>query len=94
MVRILKRQGLIFSNRNVNGENYQNMLIHYAFRQFGSLREDYIFHQYGIPALNFSSREKYLDNKRPENWIGRGGHVEWPARSPDLTPCDFSSGLI
>lgn len=23
-------------------------------------------------------------------WIGRGGPVPWPARSPDLNPLDFS----
>jgi hypothetical protein len=22
-------------------------------------------------------------------WIGRRGSIEWPARSPDLSPCDF-----
>ena len=22
-------------------------------------------------------------------WIGPRGQIEWPARSPDLTPCDF-----
>ena len=25
----------------------------------------------------------------PDRWIGRRGPVEWPARSPDLTPMDF-----
>jgi hypothetical protein len=24
-----------------------------------------------------------------ERWIGRGGHVQWPPRSPDLNPLDF-----
>ena len=24
------------------------------------------------------------------HWIGRRGTIEWPPRSPDLTPCDFS----
>jgi hypothetical protein len=23
-------------------------------------------------------------------WIGRGGMISWPPRSPDLTPLDFS----
>ena len=27
-----------------------------------------------------------------EKWIGRGGPVAWPPRSPDLTPLDFSFG--
>ena len=25
----------------------------------------------------------------PGHWIGRGGPVAWPPRSPDLTPLDF-----
>jgi hypothetical protein len=32
---------------------------------------------------------RYLDNWRGDHWIGRGGPVAWPARSPDLTPLDF-----
>ena len=27
--------------------------------------------------------------KFPGRWIGRCGPFDWPARSPDLTPCDF-----
>ena len=25
----------------------------------------------------------------PGTWIGRRGRIEWPTRSPDLTPLDF-----
>ena len=32
---------------------------------------------------------KWLDEHFPDRWIGRRGFVEWPARSPDLTPLDF-----
>ena len=28
-------------------------------------------------------------------WIGCRGTTDWPARSPDLTPCDFASwGIV
>ena len=41
-------------------------------------------------AYSLLSRVRmYLDNKRPGNWIGRGGLLEWPPRSPYLTPCHF-----
>ena len=30
-----------------------------------------------------------MNPKRPGNWIGRGEPVEWPPRSPELTPSDF-----
>ncbi|PSN32148.1 hypothetical protein C0J52_23854, partial [Blattella germanica] len=25
----------------------------------------------------------------PDRWIGRGGPIPWPARSPDLNPLDY-----
>ena len=54
-----------------------------------SIRADYIFHQDGAPA-HYSSRVRaYLGNDMPGNWIGRGGPVERPPRSPDLNPSDF-----
>ena len=31
---------------------------------------------------------QWLDNF-PIRWIGRGGPIAWPVRSPDLTPLDF-----
>ena len=34
----------------------------------------------------------WLDTTFPECWMGRRGPHEWPARSPDLTPCDFFYG--
>ena len=31
----------------------------------------------------------FLDSTFPGRWIGRRGSVDWPPRSPDLTPLDF-----
>jgi hypothetical protein len=31
----------------------------------------------------------WLDANLENRWIGRNGPVLWPARSPDLNPCDF-----
>ena len=31
----------------------------------------------------------HLDAAFPDTWIGRRGAIEYPARSPDLTPMDF-----
>ncbi|EZA50268.1 hypothetical protein X777_11106 [Ooceraea biroi] len=31
----------------------------------------------------------WLHQHFPARWIGRGGPVTWPPRSPDLTPLDF-----
>ena len=56
-----------FENGNVIEENYRNMLIHYAFPRFASLRNEYIFHQDGAPSHYSYRVRRYLDNKRPEN---------------------------
>jgi len=32
---------------------------------------------------------EYLSNALPDHWIGKGGVINWPARSPDLNPLDF-----
>ena len=31
----------------------------------------------------------HIDTAFPDTWIGRRGAIEYPARSPDLTPMDF-----
>jgi hypothetical protein len=31
----------------------------------------------------------HLNERFHERWIGRGGPVSWPPRSPDLTPLEF-----
>ena len=35
------------------------------------------------------TRRAHLDAAFPNTWIGRRGAIEYPARSPDLTPMDF-----
>ncbi|KAI5638961.1 hypothetical protein NE865_08413 [Phthorimaea operculella] len=43
----------------------------------------------GAPAHFSADVRAYLDRHYPSRWIGRGGPVPWPPRSPDLTPLDF-----
>jgi len=43
----------------------------------------------GAPGHWATKVRSWLDGKFPERWIGRGGPVAWPPRSPDLTPPDF-----
>jgi hypothetical protein len=31
----------------------------------------------------------YLDERLRNSWIGRGGHMKWPPRTPDLTSIDL-----
>ena len=32
---------------------------------------------------------QFLNRPFANKWIGRGGPIAWPARSPDLNPLDF-----
>lgn len=43
----------------------------------------------GAPAHFSAQVRQYLDRQFGHHWIGRGGPVLWPPRSPDLTPLDF-----
>ena len=49
-----------------------------------------MFQQDGAPVHYALPVRKWLDDKLPNRWIGRRGPFEWPARSPDLAPCDFA----
>lgn len=42
----------------------------------------------GAPPHFARAVREYL-NANHEPWIGRGGIIAWPARSPDLTPLDY-----
>ncbi|KAJ4430312.1 hypothetical protein ANN_22525 [Periplaneta americana] len=43
----------------------------------------------GAPAHFSRTARRYLDRRFPDRWIGRGGPIAWPPRSPDLKPLDF-----
>lgn len=51
-------------------------------------RELWFLHD-GCPAHFDRAVRNHLDNTFPRRWIGRGGPVPWPPRSPDLNPLDF-----
>ena len=74
---------------NVTGESYRNLLIRKVFPRLASLRTDFVFQQDGASPHRATRVRAYLNRKCNNYWIGRQGPVDWPARSPDLTPCDF-----
>ncbi|KAJ8950802.1 hypothetical protein NQ318_012664 [Aromia moschata] len=43
----------------------------------------------GAPPHFARQVRDFLNVEYPNRWIGRNGPIHWPARSPDLTPCDF-----
>jgi len=53
------------------------------------LAEHIWFQQDGAPPHFAATVRNYLNQTFPGRWIGRRGSIEWPPRSPDLTPLDF-----
>ena len=79
--------GPYFFNDTVTGPLYKEMLVNYAWPQLR--RKNYYFQHDGAgPHYAIVVRE-WLDEHLPDRWIGRRGPYDWPARSPDLSPCDF-----
>ncbi|CAF1374950.1 unnamed protein product [Rotaria sordida] len=83
--------GPYFFEGNVTSEKYLQMLEDNMIPQLEkhSSFETMIWQQNGTPPHYGLVVQEYLDNTFLR-WIGRRGTIEWPPRSPDLTPCDFS----
>ena len=79
--------GPYFFEGNVNGDSYNKMLEEFLWPQVK--HRCLYFQQDGAPAHYATKVRSWLDEKFNGRWIGRRGPIEWPARSPDLTPCDF-----
>lgn len=85
--------GPYFLPDNLDGESYENFLR----GDLGDLLDDLPlnltrdmwFQHDGCPAHFRRSVRAWLDANYENKWIGRGGPIPWPARSPDLTPMDF-----
>lgn len=80
---------------NLNGDNYleflQNDLPLLLEEQYDHFNEDIriVFQNDGCPAHWKLIVREYLNNVFPNSWIGRDGPIQWPPRSPDITPLDF-----
>ncbi|KAL4131095.1 hypothetical protein QTP88_008444 [Uroleucon formosanum] len=48
-----------------------------------------VLNEYGAPAHNENIVRNYLNEYFLNWWIGTYGAVQWPPRSPDLTPLDY-----
>ena len=51
--------------------------------------QDVIFMQDGAPPQYARAVRQFLNDEIPGRWLGRRGPLECPARSCDITPCDF-----
>jgi len=47
------------------------------------------FQHDGAPPHYTCRVREFLNQSFPNRWLGRGGPVAWPPRSPDLTPMDY-----
>ncbi|KAL7292826.1 hypothetical protein TKK_0013650 [Trichogramma kaykai] len=85
--------GPFFINGNLNAQNYEQMLrndICPAIKAVKGPNYDRTwFQQDGAAAHYGRNVRNFLDGEFFDRWIGRRGTIEWPARSPDLTPLDF-----
>lgn len=83
--------GPFFFEGRVTGQNYLNMLqtFFYTELQQSNNVNEQLFMQDGAPPHYANNVRQWLDVKFPGKWIGRRGPIDWPARSPDLTPLDF-----
>jgi hypothetical protein len=54
-----------------------------------AVRQGLWFHQNGAPAHYGEDIRQWLKAIYPGRWIGCGGPIAWPPRSPDLTAMDF-----
>lgn len=85
--------GPVFIEGRLDGESYLN----YLRTEIEDLldneipvgrRFEVVWQQDGAPPHNTNLVRQYLDQHYAV-WIGNGGPIVWPARSPDLTPLDY-----
>ncbi|XP_063898331.1 uncharacterized protein LOC135119012 [Helicoverpa armigera] len=86
--------GPVFLDR-LNGDTYLRLLRTRVRRMLEGIPLEEIrglhFQHDGAPPHFANSLRAFLNGVwyGGERWIGRGGPVPWPPRSPDLTPLDF-----
>ena len=83
--------GPFFFEGNVTSDNDLQMLEDSIIAELEkhSNFQTMLWQQEGAPPHDGRAVREYLDNTFTE-WMGRRGTIEWPARSPDLTPCAIS----
>ena len=85
--------GPVFFDETVTGSRYLEMLndvILPLLEQIVEFNESrLIWQQDGAPPHWFRPARLWLDQHFGQRWIGRNGPTAWPARSPDLTACDY-----
>ena len=82
-----------FFTRTFIGSSYLQMLENYllpSIRDLPTIQRNLMWYQHDGAPPHFSLQvRQFLDTYFAGQWMGRGGPLSWPPRSPDLTPLDF-----
>lgn len=84
--------GPFFIDGSLTGQKYLDLLqndIIPAIMINGQVPLNVWFQQDGAPPHYDRNVRNFLNLTFTNRWIGRRGSIEWPARSPDLSPLDF-----
>lgn len=85
--------GPFIYEETLNGERYLDFLRTHLMEYLDNIplvRLPHLwFQQDGAPPHHTIAVREFLHQQFPNKWIGNNGVVEWPARSPDLSPLDF-----
>lgn len=80
-------------NDRLNGELYRQLLEHTLYDLIDEVPLNVIANMWyqhdGAPPHRGREVTTWLNNNFPNHWIGNGGPVACPPRSPDLNPLDF-----
>ncbi len=84
--------GPFFFEESVTGDSYLQLLEDKVWPEIADWPDidAVILQQDGAPPHFARQVREWLDDSFPGRWLGRRGPIEWPPRSPDLTPVDFS----
>lgn len=78
-----------FDEPSITANVYLDLLTEYVAPQLHDLQPTIIFQQDGAQPHWGLHVRGFLNETFPDRWIGRGGPIPWPPRSPDITPLDF-----
>ncbi|KFM69781.1 hypothetical protein X975_15179, partial [Stegodyphus mimosarum] len=65
------------------------ILENFVFPQLEEFQPDVVLQQDDAPPHGDTIVRNSLNDHFTGRWIGRGGPIPWPLRSPDITPLDF-----
>lgn len=80
----------------VNSQRYVDMLQTFltpALQEFEGYTQDTWFQQDGATCHTSNLSMPVVQALFPGKLISRRGDIQWPPRSPDLSPCDFFMGI-